>query len=88
MTTLTAEQHASASRTTDATAAGTAAVEIHCPEGSWVPVCGPDDLLPGRGVAALLPDGAQAALFLDRGGRIHAIATATRSPAPRSSPAA
>ncbi|MFI9077030.1 nitrite reductase (NAD(P)H) small subunit [Streptomyces sioyaensis] len=73
MSTLTAEQHASASLTTDATGAGTAAVEIHCPGGSWVPVCGPGDLLPGRGVAALLPDGAQAALFLDRGGRIHAI---------------
>ncbi|MGX1973195.1 nitrite reductase small subunit NirD [Streptomyces kronopolitis] len=48
-------------------------IEIHCPAAGWLPVCGPEALLPGRGVAALLPDGTQAALFLDRGGRIHAI---------------
>ncbi|MEU9124150.1 nitrite reductase small subunit NirD [Streptomyces sp. NPDC048506] len=52
--------------------AGTA-VEIRHPEGDWLAVCGPDDLIPGRGVAALLPCGTQAALFLDRTGRIHAI---------------
>ncbi|MCZ9340197.1 nitrite reductase (NAD(P)H) small subunit, partial [Streptomyces sp. TRM76130] len=30
--------------------------------GDWFTVCDLDRLLPGRGVAALLPDGAQAAL--------------------------
>ncbi|RFU85123.1 nitrite reductase (NAD(P)H) small subunit [Streptomyces triticagri] len=41
--------------------------------GNWFTVC-PDDLLaPGRGVAALLPDGRQAAVFRDRGGRLHAV---------------
>ncbi|WP_254878947.1 nitrite reductase small subunit NirD [Streptomyces sp. NA04227] len=39
----------------------------------WITVCGLDRLLPGRGVAALLPDGRQVALFLDSGGRVHAI---------------
>ncbi len=39
----------------------------------WVTVCALDGLLPGRGVAVLLPDGTQAALFLDREGRVHAI---------------
>ncbi|MDJ0344640.1 nitrite reductase small subunit NirD [Streptomyces sp. H10-C2] len=39
----------------------------------WFPVC--DDMLltPGRGVAALLPDGRQAALFQDRHGTLYAI---------------
>jgi nitrite reductase (NADH) small subunit len=41
--------------------------------GRWHPVCGPDDLVPGRGVAALLPDGAQVAVFADRAGRRYAI---------------
>ncbi|MFG2827899.1 nitrite reductase small subunit NirD [Streptomyces sp. NPDC048434] len=50
-----------------------AAVEIRCAQG-WVAVCTLDDLTPGRGVAALLPDGAQAALFVDRAGRPYAIA--------------
>ncbi|MEW1753044.1 nitrite reductase small subunit NirD [Streptomyces angustmyceticus] len=54
--------------------AGTAVtVEIRCPQG-WVPVCTLDDLTPGRGVAALLPDGTQAALFVDRAGQAYAIA--------------
>ncbi|MGI5257688.1 nitrite reductase small subunit NirD [Streptomyces angustmyceticus] len=54
--------------------AGTAVtVEIRCPQG-WVPVCALDDLTPGRGVAALLPDGTQAALFVDRAGQAYAIA--------------
>ncbi|MFE0175451.1 nitrite reductase small subunit NirD [Streptomyces sp. NPDC059002] len=39
----------------------------------WFTVCGLDRLTPGRGVAALLPDGRQAALFLDRDGRAYAI---------------
>ncbi|GGX55592.1 nitrite reductase small subunit NirD [Streptomyces fructofermentans] len=39
----------------------------------WFTVCDPTVLTPGRGVAALLPDGRQAALFLDRAGRMYAI---------------
>ncbi|MGW6565194.1 nitrite reductase small subunit NirD [Streptomyces sp. NPDC054975] len=40
---------------------------------AWTPVCETSRLTPGRGVAALLPDGRQAALFLDRAGRAYAI---------------
>ncbi|MFF6999175.1 nitrite reductase small subunit NirD [Streptomyces sp. NPDC008313] len=39
----------------------------------WFTVCDLSVLTPGRGVAALLPDGRQAALFLDRAGRAYAI---------------
>ncbi|MER6674747.1 nitrite reductase small subunit NirD [Streptomyces sp. NPDC000983] len=39
----------------------------------WFTVCDLDQLLPGRGVAALLPDGGQVALFRDRGGALYAI---------------
>ncbi len=39
----------------------------------WLPVCPIADLLPGRGVAALLPDGRQAAVFTDRAGRLYGI---------------
>ena len=39
----------------------------------WLPVCDLTRLLPGRGVAALLPDGGQVALFRDRAGRLYAI---------------
>jgi nitrite reductase (NADH) small subunit len=42
-------------------------------EDDWFTVCDLTALLPGRGVAALLPDGRQAALFLDRTGRLYAI---------------
>ncbi|MFH8343743.1 nitrite reductase small subunit NirD [Streptomyces sp. NPDC018045] len=57
----------------------TLAVELteHAPEqrgdGHWFPVCDPSALVPGRGVAALLPDGGQVALFVDRAGRPYAI---------------
>ncbi|MGW7617238.1 nitrite reductase small subunit NirD [Streptomyces antimycoticus] len=40
----------------------------------WFAVCELTDLTPGRGVAALLPDGNQVAIFLDRSGRTYAIA--------------
>ncbi|WP_206502314.1 nitrite reductase small subunit NirD [Streptomyces chrestomyceticus] len=40
---------------------------------TWFPVCAPSVLVPGRGVAALLPDGGQVALFMDRAGRPYAI---------------
>ncbi|WP_406149232.1 nitrite reductase small subunit NirD [Streptomyces sp. NBC_01012] len=39
----------------------------------WLTVCDRDLLTPGRGVAALLPDGRQVALFVDRAGRAYAI---------------
>ncbi|WP_438488086.1 nitrite reductase small subunit NirD [Streptomyces sp. S186] len=40
---------------------------------SWFTVCDLRRLAPGRGVAALLPDGRQAALFRGRGDRLYAI---------------
>jgi nitrite reductase (NADH) small subunit len=39
----------------------------------WLPVCDWDELTPGRGVAALLPDGRQVALFRDRRDGMYAI---------------
>jgi nitrite reductase (NADH) small subunit len=39
----------------------------------WLTVCDLGALLPGRGVAALLPDGRQAALFRDRTGTLYAV---------------
>ncbi|WP_128376791.1 nitrite reductase small subunit NirD [Streptomyces cavernae] len=39
----------------------------------WVTVCDLDRLPAGRGVAALLPDGRQIALFRDRAGRTYGI---------------
>ena len=42
-------------------------------EVGWFTVCELARLLPGRGVAALLPDGRQAALFRDRSGKLYAI---------------
>ncbi|MEV6592884.1 nitrite reductase small subunit NirD [Streptomyces acidicola] len=39
----------------------------------WFTVCDLTRLTPGRGVAALLPDGRQAALFRDRDGELYAI---------------
>ncbi|MEU5207892.1 nitrite reductase small subunit NirD [Streptomyces sp. NPDC020742] len=71
MTTATAPAPSPSAAPVTATAATT--IEIRCPSGDWLAVCTRDALTPGRGVAALLPDGSQAALFLDRAGRIHAI---------------
>ncbi|MFF4903831.1 nitrite reductase small subunit NirD [Streptomyces sp. NPDC001260] len=42
-------------------------------EDGWLTVCDLTQLLPGRGVAALLPDGRQAALFRDRNGELYAV---------------
>ncbi|MFJ9035919.1 nitrite reductase small subunit NirD [Streptomyces sp. NPDC102406] len=42
-------------------------------DGDWFTVCGLERLTPGRGVGALLPDGRQAAVFLDRAGRLYAV---------------
>jgi nitrite reductase (NADH) small subunit len=39
----------------------------------WFTVCDLKALFPGRGVAALLPGGRQAALFMDRAGKVYAI---------------
>ncbi|MFF9058135.1 nitrite reductase small subunit NirD [Streptomyces sp. NPDC101213] len=39
----------------------------------WLTVCDLSLLVPGRGVAALLPDGRQAALFRDRAGELYAV---------------
>ncbi|MGW1671181.1 nitrite reductase small subunit NirD [Streptomyces sp. NPDC002324] len=47
-------------------------VQLRLADG-WFTVCDLALLTPGRGVAALLPDGNQAALFLDRAGRLYAI---------------
>ncbi|MEH0633570.1 nitrite reductase small subunit NirD [Streptomyces bottropensis] len=47
-------------------------VQLRLADG-WFTVCDLTLLTPGRGVAALLPDGNQAALFLDRAGRLYAI---------------
>ena len=47
-------------------------VELRVAEG-WLTVCELSSLVPGRGVAALLPDGSQAAVFVDRSGRPYAI---------------
>ncbi|KPI15729.1 nitrite reductase (NAD(P)H), small subunit [Actinobacteria bacterium OK074] len=47
-------------------------VQLRVADG-WLEVCDLAVLLPGRGVAALLPDGRQAALFRDRDGALYAI---------------
>ncbi|UWM49038.1 nitrite reductase small subunit NirD [Streptomyces carpaticus] len=47
-------------------------IEVRCGT-RWVPVCAADGLVPGRGVAALLPDGRQIAVFTDRSGTAYAI---------------
>jgi nitrite reductase (NADH) small subunit len=41
---------------------------------SWTAVCDRDQLTPGRGVAVLLPDGQQAAVFRDHADRVYAVA--------------
>ncbi|MFJ2212740.1 nitrite reductase small subunit NirD [Streptomyces sp. NPDC101062] len=48
-------------------------LEVLLGDGTWFPVCAVTALTPGRGVAALLPDGRQVALFLDRSGRPYAV---------------
>ncbi|MFC9929525.1 nitrite reductase small subunit NirD [Streptomyces sp. NPDC127190] len=47
-------------------------IELRLADG-WLPVCDLHRLVPGRGVAALLPDGRQVALFRDRTDRVYAI---------------
>ncbi|MFD5797559.1 nitrite reductase small subunit NirD [Streptomyces diastatochromogenes] len=48
-------------------------IRLDSEEGAWFTVCDLSRLLPGRGVAALLPDGRQVALFRDRHGRLYGI---------------
>ncbi|MEW2068058.1 nitrite reductase small subunit NirD [Streptomyces sp. NPDC007346] len=57
--------------TTTLSTAPTAVRVAHA--GGWLTVCDLDRLSPGRGAAVLLPDGGQAALFMDRSGAVHAI---------------
>ncbi|MER5523362.1 nitrite reductase small subunit NirD [Streptomyces sp. NPDC002677] len=47
-------------------------VQLHLDDG-WFTVCDLSRLTPGRGVAALLPDGRQVAVFRDRADRLYAI---------------
>ncbi|MFF4709928.1 nitrite reductase small subunit NirD [Streptomyces eurythermus] len=47
-------------------------VQLQLADG-WFTVCDLSVLVPGRGVAALLPDGRQAALFRDRADRLYAV---------------
>lgn len=47
-------------------------VEIEA-DGAWVAVCRESELTAGRGVAVILPGGAQAAVFRTRGGAVYAI---------------
>ncbi|GGT07607.1 nitrite reductase small subunit NirD [Streptomyces chromofuscus] len=47
-------------------------VQLRSADG-WFTVCELRLLLPGRGVAALLPDGEQVAVFRDRGDRLYAV---------------
>ncbi|MFE1307779.1 nitrite reductase small subunit NirD [Streptomyces sp. NPDC058755] len=42
-------------------------------ENGWFTVCDLHRLVPGRGVAALLPDGRQVAVFRDRADQLYAI---------------
>ncbi|MFC4504863.1 MULTISPECIES: nitrite reductase small subunit NirD [Streptomyces] len=42
-------------------------------EDGWFTICDLQQLVPGRGVAALLPDGRQVALFRDRTGQLYAV---------------
>ncbi|MFF0227618.1 nitrite reductase small subunit NirD [Streptomyces sp. NPDC004629] len=47
-------------------------IQLRLEEG-WFTVCDISLLTPGRGVAALLPDGRQVAVFRDRAGRLYGI---------------
>ncbi|HSA52864.1 MAG TPA: nitrite reductase small subunit NirD [Yinghuangia sp.] len=47
-------------------------VQIATADGGWSTVCRLADLIPGRGVAALV-DGEQVAVFLDRDGTVYAV---------------
>ncbi|MER5306532.1 nitrite reductase small subunit NirD [Streptomyces sp. NPDC002773] len=59
--------------TTTLTSLTTTTLEVSPSPDAWVEVCEESRLTPGRGVAALLPDGRQVAVFRDRSGRLYAI---------------
>ncbi|MFJ8659043.1 nitrite reductase small subunit NirD [Streptomyces sp. NPDC093795] len=59
--------------TTTLTSLTTTTLEVSPAPDAWVTVCEESRLTPGRGVAALLPDGRQVAVFRDRSGRLYAI---------------
>ncbi|WP_369164062.1 nitrite reductase (NAD(P)H) small subunit family protein [Streptomyces sp. AFD10] len=69
--TTTRQSTPSATPATSATSA-TGAVRLAHGDG-WFTACDRGLLTPGRGVSVLLPDGDQAAVFLDRSGRVHAV---------------
>ncbi|MEU3251505.1 nitrite reductase small subunit NirD [Streptomyces sp. NPDC006997] len=48
-------------------------IQLRLGEDDWFTACDLNQLLPGRGVAVLLPDGSQAALFRDRRGELYAV---------------
>ncbi|MBC7269748.1 MAG: nitrite reductase small subunit NirD [Streptomyces sp.] len=48
-------------------------IQLRLGDDDWFTACDLSRLLPGRGVAVLLPDGRQAALFRDRRGELYAI---------------
>lgn len=52
--------------------ASDALVQVAATDGGWTTVCRVADLVPGRGVAALV-DGEQVAVFLDRDGTVYAV---------------
>lgn len=54
------------------TAQSTQVIQLADGEG-WLTVCDRSALTPGRGVAALLRDGRQVALFVDRARQVYAI---------------
>ncbi|MFH9608945.1 nitrite reductase small subunit NirD [Streptomyces sp. NPDC017448] len=69
-TTTTARETASTAAPAPAPTAGTVRLAHG---GGWAAVCDRALLTPGRGVAVLLPDGDQAAVFTDRAGGVYAI---------------
>ncbi|MER6730846.1 nitrite reductase small subunit NirD [Streptomyces puniciscabiei] len=48
-------------------------VQLRLADDDWFTACDLSALTPGRGVAALLPDGRQVALFRDRADRLYAV---------------
>ncbi|MFJ8827058.1 nitrite reductase small subunit NirD [Streptomyces sp. NPDC102467] len=70
--TMTATMTATVTETTLTPEETTLLVELDL-DGAWFTVCDLALLTPGRGVAALLPDGRQAAVFLDRSGSVYAV---------------
>ncbi|MDP9949180.1 MULTISPECIES: nitrite reductase small subunit NirD [Streptomyces] len=72
--TTTRQSTPSATPATSAPPATSATAAVRLAHGDgWYTVCDRGLLTPGRGVSVLLPDGDQAAVFLDRSGRVHAV---------------